>query len=105
MSTRTSSSGTFSSMGRALDESMQMAMDMREGRISRAEFERWYSKRREEGRQVMVTLRDGTMDMAGKPVEMVLDFGQRVLEMSMPRARARPRGRVVKRRMRRARRS
>ncbi len=98
-----SSTGMFAALGRALDESMEMAMDLRDGKITRADFERWYDKRREQGREITVTMRDRGMDAAGKPVEMALDFGKSVLSMGLPRARARPRSRIVRRRARRGR--
>lgn len=85
-----SSIGLFASLGRALDESVDMALEMRSGRMSRAEFDRWWNRRREQSRQVLDSLRERTMAMA-EPVAGAVDMGRGALRTAVTSgSRSRP---------------
>ncbi len=75
---------------------MRMALAVREGRLTRAQFDAWYARRASEGAGLVGSLRQTTMQML-EPIGSVLEQGRRALSpMGAPRrghrrhARARP---------------
>jgi hypothetical protein len=88
--------GPFEIAGKAMDESIGMAAAVREGRLTRSQFDAWYSRRTAEGAGLVGSLRQSTMRLL-EPIGSVLDQGRRALSpMAAPRhvhrrhARARP---------------
>lgn len=65
----------FSSLGRTIDESMSMMADLSSGRMSRAEFDRWYEQRRRESMDMAFRLRDRTAGLR-EPMQLLFDIGR-----------------------------
>lgn len=66
--------GVFESLGRAVDESMEMAAALREGKLTRKQFDEWYSKRSAESMDLIVNMRQRTGRML-EPVASALGQG------------------------------
>lgn len=96
MAHKRSGRGVFESMGRAVDESVGMAADLREGKLTRREFDAWYARRRAQGQGLIVDLRHRTTRML-EPVSSVIEQGRHAIGSS-PRSRRR----TARRRIRRA---
>ena len=94
MTKKPETEGAFAAMGRAADESLEIAMAIRGGRLTRPQFDAWYNRRRAEGRGLVITLREKTSDMT-KPVETAIKQGEELLR-AVPRARVRRSHRRVK---------
>lgn len=65
----------FSSLGRTIDESMSMMGDLSSGKMTRAEFDRWYEQRRRESMDMAFRLRDRTAGLR-EPMQLLLDIGR-----------------------------
>ena len=76
--------GMFAAIGRAADESFEIAEAIRGGRLTRPEFEAWYLKRRAEGTELVITLREKTVELT-KPVQTALKHSVEVLRSAAPR--------------------
>ncbi|HXS99729.1 MAG TPA: hypothetical protein VN915_03590 [Elusimicrobiota bacterium] len=87
--------GVFESMGRAVDESVAMAEALREGRLTRRQFDAWYSRRRAQSRGLIVDLRRRTNRIL-EPVSSAIEQGRHALGSVTPRP-PRPRRRPVRR--------
>ena len=88
MTRKSESSGVFTVMGRAADESLEIASAIRAGRLTRNQFDAWYTKRRNEGEGLVITLREKASELV-KPVEGIMTAGGELLRAAGPRT-ARP---------------
>ena len=66
--------GAFTALGRAADDTLEIASAIRSGRLTRHQFEEWLEKRRGEGEGLVITLRDKASGML-KPVEIAITRG------------------------------
>jgi hypothetical protein len=86
--------GIFESMGRAVDESVEMAEALRSGRLTRRQFDSWYAKRSAQSKNLIVDLRQRTTRML-KPVATAIEQGTHAIRGAAPgsarRAHRRPR--------------
>ena len=91
--------GIFASFGRALDESVSVLNELRAGRLTRSEFDRWYDRRRQEGMDAVFQARDAAAGMA-EPFGVAFDIGSGLMRgaPSRPRRRASRRKASVRRR-------
>lgn len=90
--------GYFTSMGRMLDESMGMMNDFRTGKLTRAQFDRWYDRRRRDGMDMVFKMRDRTAGLR-QPVDLAFDIGRSFVGgPTSPPFRRRSRRRVSSRR-------
>lgn len=90
------SEGIFATVGRAADESVAIADAIRAGRLTRAQFDAWYNRRRSEGAGIVVRLRERAEEMGG-PAATLARQGERFAATVMPAPRRRRR-RAVRRR-------
>lgn len=67
--------GYFTGFGRMLDESMGMMNDFRNGKLTRAQFDRWYEQKRRDGMDMVFKLRDRSAGLR-QPVELVFEIGK-----------------------------
>ncbi len=84
MTRKHSSTGVFAAMGRAADESLEIAEAIRAGKLTRSQFESWYTRRRAEGTGLVITLREKTADLA-KPLEGALVRGEELIRSAGPK--------------------
>lgn len=70
--------GTLTALGRAADESLEIAAAIREGRLTRPQFDAWYAKRRSEGSRVVISLREKVAVLA-EPVGAAIVRGEEML--------------------------
>jgi hypothetical protein len=82
---RAAEEGIFETVGKAVDESMAMAAALRTGKLTRSQFDAWYSKRSREGATLIVNLRERTTRIL-QPVEAALEQGRHVLQSVEPEA-------------------
>jgi hypothetical protein len=87
---RSNAAGVFETAGKAVDESMTMAEAIRSGKLTRAEFEAWYSKRTAERAAIVVNLRESSSRLL-EPIESVLARGQEFFRPAQPPRRSRRR--------------
>jgi hypothetical protein len=80
--------GTFAKIGRAADESMTIAAAIRDGRLTRRQFDEWYAQRRADGEGLVITLRTTAARLA-RPVESVLEQSAGALRAVAPAPRKR----------------
>lgn len=81
--------GPLTALGRAGDESLEIAAAIREGRLTRPQFDAWYAKRRSEGSRLVITLREKVAILA-EPVGAAVARGEEMLGWAAPRALNRP---------------
>ena len=87
MAHKRSGSGVFESVGRAVDESVDMAAALRDGRLTRREFDAWYARRRAQSRGLIVDFRRRTPRLL-EPVSYAIAQGRDAIVPS-PRRRRR----------------
>ena len=89
--------GLFESMGKAVDESMEMAAALRAGKLTRTQFDAWYSKRTAEGADLIVNLRERTTRLL-EPVAAAVEQSRQALgaAVAQPMRRAHGRRRAVR---------
>jgi hypothetical protein len=92
MTRKNEPAGVFAAMGRAVDESVDIASSIRSGSLTRRQFEKWYAKRRAEGAGFVVTMREKASGLA-EPVEAAIVQGEELLRSVAPRAAERPKRR------------
>ena len=85
--------GVFESMGRAFDESVEMAAALRDGRLTRRQFDAWYARRRAQSRGLIVDLRQRTTRIL-EPVATVIEQGRHAIGAAAQRS---PRQRAARR--------
>jgi hypothetical protein len=85
-----SEDGVFTSVGRAVDENLTMAIALRSGKLTRPQFDAWYSKRRAEGAGMIVTLRERASNMV-QPLQAAVELGKELILEPAPRHAARRR--------------
>jgi hypothetical protein len=83
------SDGAFAALGRAADESLEIATLIRAGTLTRQRFDAWYTKRRAEGTGLVITLRQKVTDLAA-PFETVITQGEGMLSSAAPRPARHP---------------
>ena len=94
MAHKRSGFGVFESVGRAVDESVDMAAALRDGRLTRREFDAWYARRRAQSRGLIVDFRRRTTRML-EPVSYAIEQGRHAIVPS-PRRRNRIRRAVAR---------
>ena len=87
---RSGGPGMFETAGKAVDESVTMAEAIRSGKLTRAEFEAWYSKRTAERAAIVVNLRESSGRLL-EPLEAVLARGRGLFRPEPPPRRSRRR--------------
>lgn len=98
MAHKRSGHGVFESMGRAVDESVDMAASLRDGKLTRREFDAWYARRRTQSRGLIVDLRRRTTRML-QPVSSAIEQGRRTIVSGPPPRRRRTARKVSARRL------
>src|SRR6185503_18560187 len=86
MAHKRSGFGVFESVGRAVDESVDMAAALRDGRLTRREFDAWYARRRAQSRGLIVDFRRRTTRML-EPVSYAIEQGRHAIVPSQRRRR------------------
>lgn len=89
--------GVFESVGKAVDESVEMAAALRAGKLTRKQFDDWYAKRTAQSRNLIVDLRQRTTRLL-EPVSSAIEQGRHALRAVAPQAprRAHRRRRAVR---------
>ena len=77
--------GIFESMGKAVDESVDMAAALRDGKLTRKQFDEWYAKRSAQSMGLIVDLRQRTTRML-EPVASAFEQGRQALRNAVPQA-------------------
>jgi hypothetical protein len=80
--------GVFESMGRAVDESVEMAAALRDGRLTRRQFDTWYARRRAQSRGLIIGLRQRTTRIL-EPVSTVIEQGRHAISVAARRSATR----------------
>jgi len=75
--------GAFTALGRAADDTLDIAGAIRSGRLTRRQFDEWMEKRRDEGQGLVITLRDKASGML-RPVEIAMARGEELLRSVAP---------------------
>ena len=75
--------GAFTALGRAADDTIEIAGAIRSGRLTRHQFDEWMEKRRDEGEGLVITLREKTAGLM-KPVEIAMARGEELLRSVAP---------------------
>jgi hypothetical protein len=78
-----SDAGVFTSVGKALDESMELAAALGTGKLTRAEFDAWYAKRTAEGASLVENLRRRTSRLMA-PVQTAVSQGRNMVRSAAP---------------------
>ena len=91
---RDADDGVFESAGKAVDKSLTMAAALRAGKLTRSQFDAWYTKRTAEGADLIVNLRERTTRLL-EPIEAALEQSGLVLRAAAPPARHRAHRRRV----------
>jgi len=86
MTHKRSGTGVFESVGRAVDESVDMAAALRGGKLTRREFDAWYARRRAQSRGLIVDFRRRTTRML-EPVSYAIEQGRHAIVPSARRRR------------------
>jgi hypothetical protein len=84
--------GLFSSVGRAVDESMEIAAAIRRGTLTRPQFDAWYARRTSEGAGVVIRLRANSARLA-EPVAGAFEKGGAFLRSAASEGAGARRGR------------
>lgn len=77
--------GPFEAIGRALDESAKIALDLASGRLTRAQVDEWYERRRAESDELASMARERAAGMM-QPVQSAIGVGRDVLQGMAPRS-------------------
>ena len=77
--------GVFESLGKAVDESVEMAAALRAGKLTRRQFDAWYAKRSAQSKGLIVDLRHRTTRML-EPVATAIEQGRHVMSAAAPRS-------------------